>query len=103
MLDIGGIQADPIDEHLDMTAIDTETLNLISKFTKNNNLGADLAEKDNNVSEAFNKGVEDDDDSQSDDADMAHAMNIAAHQKADEINRQRTKASGIKTGKISTM
>lgn len=69
MLDINGIQPDPIDEHLQLSAIDYETLQTISKFTTKHKLGKDLAANDDKVSDAFDRGQEEDDDSVSDDED----------------------------------
>ena len=77
MLDISGNKPDPIDEHLMMSTIDFPTLNVISKFAQRNNLGSDLAEKDDEekegIDDAFYKGVEDDDPSASDEEDHAVA------------------------------
>jgi len=74
MLDINGIQPDPIDEHLQLSAIDYETLQTISKFTAKNKLGKDLAANDDKVSDAFDRGQEEDDDSMSDDEDEQMAQ-----------------------------
>ena len=59
-----------------MSVIDFPTLNVVSKFAQRNNFGSDLAERDNEginmsgMSDAFYRGVEDDDDSVSEEEDQ---------------------------------